>query len=254
MDISVHHFGISWTYQSIRRVRNMTDTIIFDFDGTIAVGDGPIRAFARALADQLHDSTKEGFLAAVFADLDTADAEGFSIEDRDGYGLVNRHARVAGADADALDAAYHQSRSVLASDEAPISAPDGLREFLDSLPAGVRAVLVTNAPDTNIEFALEQLDLAGCFHEIHHSARKPDGLEAIAAPWLSEGRVLSIGDIWINDLMPIEKLGGTTALIGEPAAGTRPDYAAPTLGAMLPALAAWAAESHATALAAPNSH
>lgn len=224
----------------------MTDTIIFDFDGTIAVGDGPIRAFARAIAKAFiasgaSMSRADVFLADIFADLDIAGRDGFSPEDRDGYGLVGRHAAAVGIVGDALDAAYHHSRSVLATDEAPIVAPDGLRAFLDSLPDGVQAVLVTNAPATNIDRALDVLGLTGCFAEVHHSAGKPDGLAEIARPWIEAGRVLSVGDIWRNDLGPIAELGGHTALIGRPPAGTSPSFVAPTLEELLPSMVAWSA-------------
>lgn len=217
----------------------MTDTIIFDFDGTIAVGDGPIRAFARALAEHLVEPASSNFLADTFTALDDAARNGFGPEDRDGYGLVGRFSHAAGASEDALEQAYHHSRSVLATADAPINAPEGLRDFLDGLPEGIRAVLVTNAPSTNIDVALESLGLTGCFSEVHHSARKPDGLFAIAQPWIDEGDVLSIGDIWLNDLMPIEELGGDTALIGTPAAETQPSFSAPTFEGLLPSITEW---------------
>lgn len=218
----------------------MTDTIIFDFDGTISVGDGPIRAFAHALAPRLTDAAAERFLAATLADLELAALTGFSDADRDGYGLVRRHAAIAEADASALEAAFHESREQLASSAAPVSAPEGLREFLDALPEGVRAVLVTNAPDTRLAEAIAVLGLEGCFTEVHSSAGKPEQFAELVSPWIAAGRVLSVGDIWGNDLEPVQRLGGDTALIGAATPDTHPSYAAGTLTELLPELTEWA--------------
>lgn len=115
-----------------------------------------------------------------------------------------------------------------------------------SLPQlGARAVLVTNAPDIRLGAALAQLGLAGAFDDVFAAAGKPEGLADLARPWCADGPVLSVGDIWRNDLAPVHALGATTALVGSPRPGEEPTMHAPTLAELLPRLAAWTADAAA---------
>ncbi|WP_295830717.1 hydrolase [uncultured Microbacterium sp.] len=205
--------------------------LIFDFDGTVAVGDGPLLAYARAVA--AHTASVDAFVSTVSAHL--AAPTGDVI---DGYDAVRRLALEAGVDDDALAAAYTLSRTQLGSVDAPVSTAVGLAEFLAHVDA--ERLLVTNAPATRLDAALSGMGLAGLFDRVVTDAAKPAGLEALLAS-LGEGvPVLAIGDVWRNDLAPAHARGFDTALVGGYAdAVAAPTFRADTLDELLPALAAW---------------
>ncbi|QWT22738.1 HAD family hydrolase [Subtercola sp. PAMC28395] len=166
----------------------------------------------------------------------------------DGYAAAERLARASGITDAQLSAAYKGSRDALASGAIETFAPDGLAELLAGLPEHVHVVLVTNAPRNGVEQQLETLGLYGYFDELVTSAGKPGGMRAILDGLLaahdladSPGRLLSVGDIWRNDLEPAAALGCETALIERFAApDARPTYRASTIEQLYPAITAWA--------------
>lgn len=211
----------------------MTSILLFDFDGTIALGDGPVLAYAQHVATAL--GADDGFVDGIRAALDLADGESL-----DGYDAVRQAAEARGAGPEMLSAAYLASRAALATPDAPVVAPDGLAEFLTETTADAERVLVTNAPPIRIAEALDDLGLAGLFDRIVTDARKPDGLDAVLAGLPTDARVLSVGDIWHNDLAPAHARGHATALIGgfsDPEA--TPTYRAATFVELIPQLRAW---------------
>ncbi|MDQ0642488.1 HAD family hydrolase [Microbacterium murale] len=215
-------------------MKNRT-TIIFDFDGTIALGDGPVLAYAQQAAAEIGapESFVEGIRQTLAAGGDDA---------LDGYDAVRRAADVAGADAGHLSRAYLASRGQLGTADAPITAPEGLAQFLAE--ADAHRILVTNAPDVRLNEALASLGLDGLFDRIVTSARKPAGIDRILDELPAGSRVLSIGDIWHNDLAPVHRRGHATALVGDffdPDAD--PTFRAATLTTLLPQLREWLAGS-----------
>lgn len=216
-----------------------TPLIIFDFDGTVALGDGPVRAYAREAARAASDP--EAFLAQVESGLRPAAST--AEQPLDAYDVIRIVADEAGLSADALSRAYLDSRALLGTEAAPVAAPIGLAELAVRLPA--ECILVTNAPAVRIAETLATLGLDDAFSRIVTDARKPDGLARLLdEPAVSGRRVLAVGDIWRNDLAPAHARGLDTALVGEfvdPAA--TPTFRAPTLAELLPRLETWAAAS-----------
>jgi hypothetical protein len=90
--------------------------LLFDFDGTIALGDGPVLAYAQHVATALGEDRV--FVDGIRAVLATADDESL-----DGYDAVRRAAQERGADRSLLSAAYLASRAQLGTADAPIVAP-----------------------------------------------------------------------------------------------------------------------------------
>ncbi|WP_084130692.1 HAD family hydrolase [Demequina sp. NBRC 110055] len=218
----------------------MRPTVIFDFDGTLALGDGPVRAYAACVAREAGDSRIVDDAEDAFARL-AAGGSPF----RDGYHAVAAAALTRGVEQEVLDAAYLESRSLLATGGAPIEAPAGLADFLDALGEHADRMVVTNSPNIRITEALDTLGAAGRIDAVVTSAKKPAGIEAIVTDALSRGPVLSIGDIHEYDLAPAVALGAATALVG-PAASAPPadvTMAAATLPELYPAIQTWAAQS-----------
>ncbi|GAA4728375.1 HAD family hydrolase [Isoptericola chiayiensis] len=229
----------------------MTPTILFDFDGTLAVGDGPVLAFARQVAGH----AGPGYLERVMATLRDLDA-GTATQFRDGYDVVGTLARQDGVDPTALQDAYLASRSLLGTPEAPVDAAPGLTQLLDALPHDVRVVLATNAPGVGVERLLTTWGVRERFAALHYDVGKPAGLTPIVEAALADGPVLAVGDIVENDLAPATALGAATALVG-PTADTPPSTVtmhARTLDALALDITAWAHRASNTATtAAPTS-
>ncbi|MDT0158702.1 HAD family hydrolase [Microbacterium sp. ARD32] len=222
----------------------MNPTIIFDFDGTVAVGDGPVRAFARFAAE----SAGADYLERVGTAL--ADYDRGSSSFRDGYDVVGTLARTDGVDEATLSAAYAHSRTRLGTADAPVQAAEGLAELLAELDPRVRVVLATNAPEDGIPALLVEWGIADRFTATHFVVGKPAGLGALVTEALEHGPVLSIGDIFVNDLAPAHELGADTALVGATAATSpeQPTFRAAALSELVPDIRRWADD----ALRAPD--
>lgn len=213
---------------------------VFDFDGTVCLGDSPALAYAREVEEI---SGAGGIVDALSAFLADPRAEPRYASCDDPYDVVGIAAWSQGvSDAD-RSAAYLRSRATPAQLE--VHTPAGLHDFLDELRSSV--VLVTNAPAQGLDELLEKLGLGGRFSEIVSSADKPAGMTRYVAPHLAAGRpVISIGDKWANDLAPVAALGGSTALVDSYGLELpRPaDYTARTLPELYAALLAWESRDH----------
>ena len=64
----------------------MTPTIVFDFDGTLALGAGPIVAYARAIARRSGDTVFLDLAVSALAAFEAGDTDLY----RDGYDVVGR--------------------------------------------------------------------------------------------------------------------------------------------------------------------
>lgn len=213
-------------------------TVVFDFDGTLALGRGPVLAYARHVADAVGDPALLDDADAALDRIEAGDAVFL-----DGYDAVRRLALRRGAGEDQLEAAYQASRTQLGTDAAPVVAPEGLAPFLAALGREARLVLATNAPAAGVERALEQLGAAEHLVERHFAIGKPAGLAVVVEKHLASGPVLSVGDIWPYDLAPAAALGADTALVGPASTRTdlRPTLRGATLAALYDDLRTWAA-------------
>lgn len=215
----------------------MTATIVFDFDGTIAVGNGPVLAYARQVARYAGD----GFLADVEQTLAAFDA-GRDQRFRDGYDAVASLGSAAQLTLEQIQAAYLASRAALGGADSPVDVAPGLAGLLAQLPEGTRVVLATNAPRDGLLEILAVWGLDDAFDEVRDSVGKPAGLAPIIREALARGPVLSIGDIVENDLAPAAALGADTALVGATAATSPASVTmrATTLAELAPEILAWA--------------
>jgi FMN phosphatase YigB (HAD superfamily) len=227
-------------------------TLLFDFDGTLSLGSGPVLAYARAAAAGLPEPDASAFVDAVLATLDahpSGRAPGSGAID--GYDLVRLMSAEHGIRPDSLGAAYLASREHLASALAPVVAPEGLAAFLASAKHRANLVVATNAPETRMEAALDILGLGGLFDAVYTSLSKPAGLAAVLDEWMPRGPLLSIGDVWANDLAPAHARGALTALVGPPvaeAAEVTPAFRAEHLHELYPVIEDWLDSLHPSPL------
>lgn len=202
-----------------------TVTVVFDFDGTLAVGQGPVLAYARHVAEGAGDLGIVAATRTALGRLGSGDTTAL-----DGYDAVRQVAVARAVPVDVLDRAYLASREELGTAAAPVEAPPGLAEFLADLAGHARLALATNAPATGLDRALAVLG-AGLLTERHVAIGKPAGLGTVVGRYLEDGPVLAVGDIWALDLAPAAELGAATALVG-PTAG-RADVTPTLRGASL---------------------
>lgn len=221
-------------------------TVVFDFDGTLALGRGPLDAYAKALAEHAAQVVVDDCLAAITA----FDAGGTDFNDA--YHAVHTTALRHGVTEEQLSLAYLASRELVATDDAPILAPQDLPAFMTELAETAACVLATNAPATGIEHALTFLGVREQITEVHCSVGKPAGLEPIVAAHTAVGAVLCVGDRWDNDLEPGHRAGAATALVGvsAPVAAT-PTMRGATLTDLYDDILRWAAQAPVTQTPAP---
>lgn len=193
--------------------------LVLDFDGTVCVGDEPVWAYAEAVIAEILDRDEgvdpqldDTIRARLSAFLD---GEPGSAEYADGYAAVASISRNY-ADSELLEKAYRRSRRALADGSLDIHPPERLAEFLTDLGPHTRRVLVTNAPAQGVPESVDSLGLSGCIDTIYPNAAKPSGWRNLL-PHLLEGRspelLMSVGDIWANDLSAPLAVGCAGALI-----------------------------------------
>lgn len=190
----------------------MTRSVIFDFDGTLAIGHGPVLAYARAVAP----SASKAFVPRVEKALRAFDAGRSAY--RDGYHIVAELAAKDGVSSGTMKQAYQVSREILGTVHAPVDAPSGLASLLEALSQHALLHLATNAPAEGVEQVLDSWAVRDCFDQLHFNVGKPDGLYPILRHMLESGPVLAVGDIVEYDLQPALDLGADTALVGATAA------------------------------------
>lgn len=220
--------------------------LILDFDGTLCVGEGPVRAYAQAVAALLSEEQAATLISELSAY--TAGRRPHS-DFGDAYELV--HGLGAGLlSPEQRQACYHESRRWLARHPDQVHAPDGLAEFLASLN-DVLTILVTNSPTESARSALDGLGLAEVIDEVQGSANKPHGFDQRLSTLLDgrdPRRLMSVGDLWANDIQPALHAGCLGAWINPYGLAPRPaQLSAPDFPSMYSSIAEWAAGPEAFA-------
>lgn len=154
---------------------------------------------------------------------------------QDGYQLVQLLARQAGLSDEDAGAMFRISRKDLLTEglaSTDVHAPEGTHQLLEQVRTGVVVVLATNAPADAFQPWLEQLDLTEAFDAVINDSGKPFGMpqvlqhaKAAGGERVAEEHVLSVGDIWRNDLAEVHAEGGQTILVDRFATGLgTPDH------------------------------
>ncbi|MBG0741459.1 HAD family hydrolase [Paeniglutamicibacter antarcticus] len=186
--------------------------LLLDFDGTVCLGDGPVVAYAEAAAERMPAAARGGLIDGLERFL--ANHPG-SPAHKDGYAAVAT-LTADYLDTEELNSAYTQSRERIAAGGIEISAAPGLHDFLAGLAGRAFRVLLTNAPRTGISESLAELGLTDVLDGIIAQAAKPAGFHRLL-PQLLKNRaaeeVLSVGDVWVNDIDLPGRFGCATAFI-----------------------------------------
>ncbi|WP_163542911.1 HAD family hydrolase [Occultella kanbiaonis] len=191
-----------------------TPTLVLDFDGTVCLGDDPVRLYAQEVARRLSAPWGERIVAGAEDFLAGRARPG---DAQDGYQAVHALGFAAGLDRASMSPAYQASRERLDAGEGEVGPPSGLGELLDDVrAAGVRTVLLTNAPGTGVFGWLDAVGLSDRLDAVITDAGKPASMPDLLGGLLTEAdlegrpdRLLSIGDVWANDVGPALTLGCT---------------------------------------------
>lgn len=147
---------------------------------------------------------------------------------QDGYQLVQLLAVQAGLSDEEAGVAFAQGRRALLArglERSDVHAPQGADELLARLREVAGVVLITNSPADAFGPWLEHLGLSDSFDAVINGAQKPFGMPAAVRAAQEQAaqaglglevvpeRIISVGDIWRNDLEHVHAQGGTTVLI-----------------------------------------
>ena len=228
--------------------------VLLDFDGTCYVGDLPVQAYARRVAELLDSDAAATVIGGM-----RAFAEGkpkpagmpaeFDIAE-DGYELVTALANQAGLSTAERRAAYLRSREDVARSAFAIDAEPGLVDWLVALrdadaDAHTQVWLATLGPLVGMSEVLDSTGLLPLIDRLLPGTPKPDGIAALAAAALEltgdPENVLGIGDRWAADLAGVAAAGGRTAHLDRYGRQLgAPTWRGRELSELLPALHAWA--------------
>lgn len=189
--------------------------LVLDFDGTVCLGDGPGLRYADEVGALLGPDARRALTAAVTAFLAGRSAGPVA---QDVYQVVAQHG--AGLPPERVACAYRASRAALLAGAIAVHAPAGLAGLLAELRPAVHVVVLTNAPQEGLDVLLDRLGLAAVVDEAVGDAGKPAGMPAVVERLLAEHglvdeprRLLSVGDLWDNDLAAPARRGCATAHI-----------------------------------------
>ena len=171
---------------------------------------------------------------------------------QDGYQLTQLLAHQAGLTAAESGRCFRAARRHLVAaglESTDLHAPVGAADLLEEMRRRVVVVLITNSPAEGFAPWLEVLGLSASFDAVINDARKPFGMPQALEQARSAGettiaadQMLSVGDIWRNDLAPVSIQGGTTILLDRFSTqlGT-PDHRVADWDQAVPIMRRWAA-------------
>jgi len=223
--------------------------LLFDFDGTLYVGDLPVLAYARHCAEQLPALGGTQLIDGIRFFLEGKSVGGGHVDlgdAEDGYQAVEILAAAAGLTENEINTAYRLSRDDLAASAFAIDAPEGLDRLLTDLRE-IHVIVVAGHP-VGVAEVLAATGVTGHIDQIITDAAKPEGMPAIIDAALSTidagtdpRRLLVVGDRWSSDLADACRAGATTALIDRFGRGDGdPTVRAADLASLIPAIRAWA--------------
>lgn len=131
-------------------------------------------------------------------------------------GCMARHYGLNGA---GTTEAFLATREWMMGPEFEMNLIPGLKEAIAASRAGgVKQVLVTNSPQPDSEKILDKIGLLDSFDLKVFTARKPSGtkgvFERVSQQFgVAYEHILSVGDNWVNEILPANELGCQTVYI-----------------------------------------
>lgn len=115
-------------------------------------------------------------------------------------------------------ASFLRVRDLMAEADFVINRIEGLQDVVASLQGKVVQVLATNSPQPDSEAILRKLGLLELLDRKYYVANKPGGitriLQEVAQDYnLQPSQILSVGDNFINEIIPSRRFGARTVFI-----------------------------------------
>lgn len=193
--------------------------LVLDLDGTVCLGDTPALLYATRVAALTEAPEALLETAAAFLGQRLPESAPKTLTGaQDGYEAVKILGLAAGVTEEELSAAYVASRAEMSANPGDIHTPDGLVDLLAGIDA--HRVILTNSPGSGLDAVLEHLGVRDVVDEVRTDALKPtrmighldaflDAFDAVDKP----ERLMSVGDIWRNDLAPAVERGCVAAYV-----------------------------------------
>lgn len=142
------------------------------------------------------------------------------------YGLSSEKAQTA----------FLETREFMMGPDYSMQQIPGLKELCAALNPKIKLVLLTNSPEPDSEVLLQKLELNKLFDLKLFNGKKPvktlDLFAKVKETFDVEyEEILSVGDNWLNEILPVQSLGCSTIYIDNHHLGT-PDSADIVVGSM----------------------
>ncbi|WP_328531609.1 hypothetical protein OG984_10945 [Nocardioides sp. NBC_00368] len=193
--------------------------LVLDLDGTVCLGDTPALLYAERVAALTKAPEALLETAAAFLGQRLPESAPKTLTGaQDGYEAVKILGLAAGVTEEELSAAYVLSRAEMSANPGDIHTPEGLVDLLAGIDA--HRVILTNSPGSGLDAVLDHLGVLDVVDEVRTDALKPtrmighldaflDAFDAVDKP----ERLMSVGDIWRNDLAPAVERGCVAAYV-----------------------------------------
>lgn len=187
---------------------------MFDFDGTVIQGDQPYYRCAEIIAQKIPSSDGAVFLSRVNAAL----THSVPFPGEDGWNLISNLSREY-ISREAFSKAFHETRKEMLEKRVMTYMPDSVKLLLSRIKPFAVLALASNSPPPYVEPEVRRYFLDSFFSYIRPSAQKPAGFEHIVREIIGheklpdDCKVLSVGDHYINDILPAVESGWDGAFI-----------------------------------------
>jgi putative hydrolase of the HAD superfamily len=184
--------------------------ILWDFDGTLYSSKESYLNYSKCISD-LSGEKYENFSEECMRVIN--DHEKYIAED--GWAIIAKLAREKGFEK-VLDPCFNLTREKMNKGEIRMILNKEAIEIIRN--SNVYHILATNTPEKYAKPMLIHFGIEFMFNKIYYSSKKPYGLEEISKDFLNmldiaPQDVLSIGDNYINDIIPSLKIGFKTVFI-----------------------------------------
>lgn len=192
----------------------MKKIVVFDFDGTVILGDQPYLRCAKIISNKLPDTEATAFLYTVTLALNHS----IPFPGEDGWNMLSNLSREY-SNKDLFTEAFHQTRREMLVTTDMTFMPDSVKDLLGKIKPVSILALASNSPPQYVEPIVRRYSLDSDFSYIQPKAGKPMGFTQLVKRIVEqeklhdEYRVLSVGDHYPNDILPAVESGWDGAFV-----------------------------------------
>ncbi len=192
----------------------MKKIVVFDFDGTIILGEKPYLRCAEIISTKLPDTEAVAFLKTVKSALDHS----IPFPGEDGWSMLSSLSSKYSKE-DLFTEAFHQTRKEMLARPDMTYMPDSVNNLLEKIKPISILALASNSPPQYVEPVVRRYSLDHYFDYIQPKAGKPMGFMQLVKRTVENEKlhddycVLSVGDHYPNDILPAVEAGWDGAFV-----------------------------------------